>query len=246
MTVKDKISFYVQYIIGRITVFIVLPLIVAAIKIANYRVKEMNRVREKVKKLLKGHPGPWLICPNHLTMIDSVIVAYAMIPSWRYLFQYRMLPWNVPETTNFKNNIFIVMICFLMKCIPVERGGDRGSVQSVLSKCNHLLLKGENLVIFPEGTRSRDGRVKTKEFPYSAGRFFLKIPNIRVMCIYLRGENQIIHSAMPRYGESFIMKVEEAELSTKLKGLRAQREVSGQIITQLLKMEEIYFDSRGK
>ena len=246
MNQKDTIFFYLQYLIGRITVFITLPLIVLAVKCAGYRIKQVNRVRKQVKTMMTHHPGPWLICPNHLTMIDSVILAYALVPPRQYLFQYRRLPWNVPELTKFKGNLFVVVICFLMKCIPLVRGGDRKALKSVFSKCSHLLEKKENLIIFPEGTRSRTGRVKKKGFPYGAGRFFLSVPAVRVMCVYLRGENQAGYSALPRYGEAFYLSLKQAVLSTPFKGLRAQRDLSGQIIAELSQMEEEYFASCGK
>ncbi len=246
MTGVSKTFFYFQYAIGRLAVFLTVPLIILTIKLFGYRIKNLGAVRKKVKKMMQVHPGPWLICPNHLTMIDSAILAYAMIPGWQYLVSYRMLPWNVPELTNFKGNPLIVVICFLMKCIPVVRGGDRGGIKKVLAKCGFLLLKKESLMIFPEGTRSRHGRVNTKEYPYSAGRLFLKVPDVRVMCVYLRGDGQKVHSSIPGFGERFFMAIEECRPETQLKGLRAQRECSAKIIAHLAKMEEAYFAAHGK
>ena len=94
---------------------------------------------------MDAHPGPWLICANHLTLIDSVILAYSMIPIYRYIVHYKLLPWNVPEQMNFNRNIFVGLICFLTKCIPIIRGGDRSAVHSTMAKCAFLLYKGENL-----------------------------------------------------------------------------------------------------
>ena len=34
-----------------------------------------------------------------------------------------------------------------------------------------MLKKGENLTIFPESTRSRNGRIDTSDYLYSVGRF---------------------------------------------------------------------------
>lgn len=227
-------------------VFLTIPLIVLAIKLYGYKICEVDKVRKKVQELLTVHKGPWLICPNHLTMIDSAILAYAMINPVKYMFAYRLLPWNMPERMNYSGNLFVVLICYLMKCIPVVRGGDRGGISNVLGKCRYLMNKKQNLMIFPEGTRSRDGRVKTKDFPYSSGRLFLTVPDTRVMCIYLRGKNQDTYSGMPRYGEKFFMAVEEIFPRTSLKGLRAQRDISFQIINHLFGMEEAYFAACGK
>ena len=243
MNARDKLFFYFQYVMGRLTVFVTAPLILLAIKAAGYRVRELNNVRGAVSKMMDDHPGPWLICANHLTLIDSVILAYAMIPTYRYLFQYKSLPWNVPEQMNFNRNIFVGLACFLTKCIPIIRGGDRGAVKSTLAKCAFLLNKGENLMIFPEGTRSRSGRVNTEDFPYGVGRLFCNIPDCYVMAIYLRGDGQKTYSNFPRHGETFAMTVEECRPKTELKGLRAQRDCSGQIVEHLSKMEKDYFAS---
>jgi len=228
---------------GQLTVFITAPLIRLAIKAAGYRVRDLSKVRKTVAKMMDNHHGPWLICANHLTLIDSVILAYAMMPIHRYMFQYKLLPWNVPEQMNFNSNIFVGLACFLTKCIPIIRGGDRDAVKSTLGKCAFLLNKGENLMIFPEGTRSRSGLVNTRDFPYGVGRLVCNIPDCRVMCIYLRGDGQKKYSNFPRYVETFTMRAEECRPKTELKGLRAQRDCATQIVERLSQMEKDYFKS---
>lgn len=240
---KEKAYFYFQYMIGRLMIFITAPLVVIAIKAARYRVRNIDAVRRRVQDLMATHRGPWLICANHLTLIDSVILAYAMLPARRYIFQYNLLPWNVPERMNFNRNLFVGLACFLTKCIPVIRGGNRDAVRSTLGKCAYLLGKGENLMIFPEGTRSRSGRVNTGEFSYGAGRLFCSVPGCRVMCLYMRGDGQETYSNFPRYGETFTLAVEECRPETESKGLRAHRDCSAQIVTFLSEMEHRYFAS---
>lgn len=235
-----------QHIIGRLTIFAAAPLILLAIRIIGYRVKQIETIRRQMARLMETHPGPWLICANHLTLIDSVILLYAMNPVTRYFSRFDLMPWNVPEHMNFNRNAFVKLACYITKCIPVKRGGDREGVKSILEKCAYVLGKGGNLMIFPEGTRSRTGLVNTKDFPYGTGRLFLKTPGCRVMCIYLRGDRQDTYSNFPRIKESFYMATEECFPKTSLKGLRAQRECAGQIVRQLSQMENKYFKSRGK
>ncbi len=241
-----KRSFLRQYIIGWLFIFISAPLVLLAIKIAGYTVRDLKKNRTAILKLFKRHNGPWIICANHLTMIDSVVLAYAMLPLHRYLFEYRLVPWNVPEKMNFQQNPIVAFICYLLKCIPVERGGDRGAVKSTLDKCSYLLKKKENLMIFPEGTRSRNGRINTKEFSYSVGRLFINNSNCRVMCIYIRGDGQESYSNFPKKNETFSMKVKECRPETRLKGLRAQRDCAKQIVTNLAQMEKDYFETCGE
>lgn len=235
-----------QYVMGRALVFLTIPLMALAIKLAGYRVRDLKEIRRGIKSLMHDHPGPWLICANHLTLIDSVILVYAMVPPYRYLFRFRDFPWNIPEHMNFNRNPALRALCFLTKCIPVVRGGDRGRVKSSLEKCLMVLGQGEPLMIFPEGTRSRNGRVNTEDFPYSVGRLALAVPDCRIMCVYLRGDGQETYSDLPRRGETFYMAVRECRPETTLKGLRAQRECAARIIAHLKQMENHYFKLRGK
>ncbi len=241
-----KRSFLRQYIIGWLFIFITAPLVILAIKIAGYSVRDLKKSRTAILNLFKKHKGPWIICANHLTMIDSVILAYAMLPLHRYLFYYRLVPWNVPEKMNFQRNLIVGLICYLLKCIPVQRRGDRGAVKSTLDKCSYLLEKKENLMIFPEGTRSRNGHINTEEFSYGVGRLFVNSPDCRVMCIYLRGDGQEIYSNFPRRNETFSMMVKAYQPETRLRGLRAQRDCARQIVACLAQMEKDYFETCGK
>jgi len=242
MITEAKRSLYLQYFLGRVAVFITGPLILLAMKLAGYRIRELKEVRRTVQKLLDAHRGPWLICANHLTLIDSVILTFGMLPVHRYMFRYDLLPWNLPEKMNFYRSKAVRIACYLTKCIPVVRGGDRDEVRLTLERCDHLLRKGENLMIFPEGTRSRTGRVNATDFPYGVGRLICSTPGVRVMCIYLRGDGQTTYSDFPRHNETFGLRVTECRPKTGLKGLRAHRECTRQVIDHLAKMEKDYFD----
>ncbi len=246
MEAHVKRAFRFQYGMGRALVFLTVPLIALAVKLAGYRIHDLKNIRRTVKNLMIRHPGPWLICANHLTLIDSVILVHAMMPFYRYLFRFRDLPWNIPEHMNFNRNPALRAVCFLAKCIPVVRGGDRGRVKSSLEKCLFVLGWGEPLMIFPEGTRSRTGRVNTEDFPYSAGRLALAVPGCRIMCVYLRGDGQKTYSDLPKRGETFFMTVKECRPETTLTGLRAQRDCASRIITCLHQMENDYFKRRGQ
>lgn len=241
MSALAKYSLNLQSLLGRLAAFVIGPLSYLLFKFMRYRVRDLRNVRRECLLHFKKHKGPWLICPNHLTMIDSAILAIAMLPLYRYLLQYRLLQWNLPESNNFMTNPFLAILCYLLKCIPVNRGGDRDKMKSVLDKCDYLLSKKQCLMIFPEGKRSRTGRVKTEGFSYGAGRFVNNHEDCRVMCVYLRGDHQDAYSTIPRLGERFIMKVETFRPRTRHKGLRGQRDYAKQIIKRLVGMEETYF-----
>ncbi len=117
----------------------------------------------------------------------------------------------------------MTVCCYLLKCVPISRGGDRNAVKSTLEKIAYLLQRGETFLLFPEGTRSRGGRIDLENFQYGVGRLFSKAPDCRVMCVYLRGDGQDTYSNFPKYKETFTVKSEICHPVTGLKGLRAQR-----------------------
>ena len=237
-----KSLLYLQYVMGRLAIFVIGPLVFLAIKLMRYKVRDLSKTRKMAQDLFKKHRGPWIICPNHMTMIDSAIVAYAIAPLYRYMLQYRLLPWNLPEQANFQSNIFLAILCYLAKCIPISRGGDRRKMKSTLDKCNYLLGKKENLLIFPEGGRSRTGRVDTENFSYGVGRLIANAGDCRVMCVYLRGDGQKTYSSIPEFGEHFTMKIETFSPDMENRGLKAQRSCARQIVEHLSRMEKDCFD----
>ncbi len=246
MTKLSICALWFQYFFGRVAVFITAPLIICAIKLAGYRIRDLCKIRQEITHTMRKHNGPWLICANHLTMIDSFILSYAMFPGYRYMLQYSLIPWNVPEHANFNRGILLSFLCYLVKCIPVKRGGDRNSVKRSMDKCAYLLNHGQNLMIFPEGTRSRTGRVSSENCTYHVGRLVNKTPDARVLCIYLRGDRQNNYSNFPKFRETFTLTTCQFRPKTGLRGLRAHRDFARQIIDQLSKMEIAYFDSCRK
>lgn len=231
---------------GRISVVFIVPLVFIFMRVLGYRVRDIKQIREQVRKAYETHEGPWIICPNHLTMIDSVIIEYAMISLSRYVVNYRMLPWNLPERSNFSTNPIVALLCYLTKCIPISRGGDRDKIRETLAKCNYLLGRKESILIFPEGGRSRTGFVREDTFSYGVGRFLMSNNECKVLCVYLRGDRQDTYSGIPRLGERFTMEVETFNPYTEYRGLKGQREYARQIVEHLAVMEKRYFEICGK
>jgi 1-acyl-sn-glycerol-3-phosphate acyltransferase len=243
---SDRTGLFLQGVIGRIAAFVTMPLGFLFVRLMGYRIRDLKRLRADVRRIFGEHQGPWLICPNHLTMIDSVVISYGLFSLFDHIFRFRDIPWNLPERKNFHKNFLLVIICYLMKCIPVDRGGSRERVQRLLDQCIQVLDWRQSLLVFPEGKRSRSGRVDRENFSYGVGRLIYEQKETRVLLIYFRGDGQQTYGSIPRFGEHFTMTIEAfTPKRGEGGGLRVQRAYAAEIVEKLAVMEERYFASRG-
>ena len=231
--------------IGRIAGLLWIPVAATLLRFwMRYRVENVENLRRQYRDLRAGSHTPLLICANHLTLIDSLIITWALVSPWRLTFRFNLMPWNTPERTNFAAKWWQRFGSYLAKCIPVTRGGRREEVAQVLQRVSYLLRRGEVAVIFPEGGRSRSGRVDVENYAWGTGRIAASVPGCHVLCVYLRGRKQDAWGPIPVRGERFHMELACIEPKTDFRGPRAIRDISVQIITQLARMEESYFDAR--
>jgi 1-acyl-sn-glycerol-3-phosphate acyltransferase len=210
-----------------------------------YRWENLRAFRTKIRSLLDRQNGPVILCPNHLTMIDSLLLIWAMTPAWRALSKPRLFPWNTPEKKNFSHNALFRFFCYIGKCLPVVRQGPAHKTRVFMDKIKVLLAKGQSLMMFPEGTRSLSGRVDTKNFAYGIGKIIddIRREGLRpqILCLYLRGKHQTCKSAVPSRGDKFFIDAELVEPRTPHSGLRAARDLATQIVQRLAGMEAAYF-----
>ena len=244
LSFRAKALLLFQNGLGRLMAVVLAPFYFALIRLMGYRIRDLKALRAACRREFEKHEGPWLICANHLTIADSPLLSYAMLSLGSHLRAYRWVPWNLPERNNFRNP-FLVMLCYLSKCIPVQRGGPRAEMRQTLAKCTYLLSRKQRLLIFPEGGRSRTGRVDTEQFSYGVGRFLDNDQeDLRIMCLYMRGDAQVSYSTIPAFGERFTVLVDVFRPGkSALTGLRVQRDYAGQIIGRLAEMEKGYFEA---
>ncbi|MBW2291975.1 MAG: 1-acyl-sn-glycerol-3-phosphate acyltransferase [Deltaproteobacteria bacterium] len=212
--------------------------------VLGYRIDNVAEIREQYRQLREESDLPILICPNHLTLIDSVIIAWALVPWWRYLIHFDLMPWNTPERKNFARTGVTRVLVFIAKCIPISRGGERAKVANALVRVTHLLNRGETALVFPEGTRSRTGRVNDESIAWGVGRIVASTPGCRVLCIYSRGDTQESWGSIPNMGDHFDMRLECFEPKSDCRGARLSRDLVSQIVARLAHMEEAYFNGR--
>ena len=213
--------------------------------IRGYRIPAHAAIRRRFQDLMATGSGPLILCPNHLTLIDSMILIWALIPWWRWFLSPSLIAWHLPERRNFYNKLLPRFLWYLSKCIPIVRRGPPEETRHTLDKVQYLLAHGEIVEIFPEGTRSRIGRIDPENATYGVGRIFLETSHARVLCAYLRGDGQRTYSDLPRCGESFSLDLAMIEPRTNHVGLRGARQISTEIIQKLIEMEHAYFETRA-
>ncbi len=91
--------------------------------------------------------GPAVLVANHLSMLD-ILVLYGLFRPFKWvakaeLFKIPFVGWNM----------------WINDYVPVWRG-DRESVRKMMLHCRAHLARGMPILVFPEGTRSADGRLK--------------------------------------------------------------------------------------
>jgi 1-acyl-sn-glycerol-3-phosphate acyltransferase len=209
--------------------------------VRGYRISGMRAFRDEIRRKLGPHRTPLLVCPNHLTAIDSLVLIWALGSGLHYLQKDRDFAWNLPERRNLGEGLLLLVACYLCKCIPVLRQGPPEVTARTMSKIRHLLAGGHRVMIFPEGTRSRSGRVDTRDFAYGTGRLVQEVPGTRVLCVYLRGLGQEVCSYLPRRGETFHLCFDVLEPTSPNKGLRGSRDISRLIVERLASLEEEWF-----
>ena len=127
--------------------------IISTVTIAWIFFKVLNRTKVYGKKNIPLKTN-LLLLPNHLTMIDSFLVGpMAFYP--KVILKPSLLPWSPAAEENFFNNPILAWMSAKWKAIPVKRGRKDLEVLNRMSE----LLPHSTMINFPEGTRSRTGKL---------------------------------------------------------------------------------------
>lgn len=244
LTKREKLSLAIQEAVSYCLFLIFGPLIFIIFKYKfKFQVDDLEAHRKKYQEILGQSRGPVLICTNHLTKIDSVIQAMIINSVGGYLLNFKSLPWNLPEKSNYYHKFMLRAFCYLGKCIPVQRMTGPHNKLKTMSRIQHVLSRGNVVSIFPEGTRSRSGLISTEDFSYGTGEILKKTDDATVICLYLRGRKNGGFANYPQAGERFYLKMESFAPVSEFSGLRRVKDISTQIIIKLKDMETEYFEN---
>ncbi|MCX5660211.1 MAG: lysophospholipid acyltransferase family protein [Planctomycetota bacterium] len=118
--------------------------------------------------------GPVLLVSNHQSYLDPMLVGVG---------GHRRQFYAMARSTLFRNKAFSGIIRF-MNAVAVERGT---ADMTAMRRCIELLQQGNALLIYPEGTRTLDG----KTGPFATGTMLLiKRAKPRVVPVAIEGSFQ--------------------------------------------------------
>lgn len=214
-----------------------------------YTIENMAQIRTEFRRIWekKERDGvPLMICANHLTFIDSALIIWALASNWWYLFNYKAFTWNLPAGDFFKKKLHYHLTLYLTKCIFLDRKGTSAHKNAVLNLCRYLLKKGNVVLIFPEGQRSRTGTFDEERLRFGVGKIAASLENAQILCIYLRGDKQETFSNYPPVNSrfNFQMKLIAPEISAETSKKQASVEIVKQIGATIKQMENTYFAER--
>ncbi len=118
----------------------------------------------------------YIVVSNHQSQVDILLAFYLFIPfkwiSKREVFNLPFLGWNM----------------ILNKHIGIKRG-DKDSVKKMMQDCEAALKQGCSLFFFPEGTRSKTGKLKT----FKPGAFILsKKMKVNILPVIMEGTSDVL------------------------------------------------------
>jgi len=116
------------------------------------------RVTVRGAEHLRRH-DPCLFIANHQSVVDVWVMLTVVPPNTRFvakreLFRVPVLGWALAATG----------------CIPIDRSNRARAIRS-LRQAGERIRAGRSVVLFPEGSRSRDGRLA----PFKKGAFHLAL-----------------------------------------------------------------------
>jgi 1-acyl-sn-glycerol-3-phosphate acyltransferase len=125
----------------------------------------------------------YVIVSNHQSGLD-ILVAFRLFIPFKWVSKAEMF--KVP---------FIGWNMWLNQYIKLKRG-DKASIEKMFADCEKALSRGCSIFMFPEGTRSKNGKIK----PFKPGAFILaKKKKIPILPVVISGT----HSALPKRSLNF-------------------------------------------
>jgi 1-acyl-sn-glycerol-3-phosphate acyltransferase len=142
------------------------------------------RRRTSGQEHFRGLEPPVVLVANHSSHMDTPAILRALPRRWR-----RRTAVAAAADYFYKNRLVANLVSLAFNTVPLQRRGG-GLDASATDHLHRLIDQRWNLLLYPEGTRSRDGRVGRLR---SGAAVLAADHGISIVPIYVRGT----HEAMP-------------------------------------------------
>jgi 1-acyl-sn-glycerol-3-phosphate acyltransferase len=117
-----------------------------------------TRRRVEGTENLRGLSGPIVFVANHASHLDTPAILRALPRRWR-----RRTVVAAAADYFYKRKVVAVAVSVLFNTVPIERRSGRAASRA-MTQIDRLLDRGNSLLLFPEGTRNRNGAVGRLRF----------------------------------------------------------------------------------
>jgi 1-acyl-sn-glycerol-3-phosphate acyltransferase len=104
--------------------------------------------------------GRYAYASNHQSLLDTLLLGATLPGDFKWAVKSSLMA--IP---------FLGWHLRLAGHVRVDRSGDQGAAVSTVNRFAQVLGEGKPLLVFPEGTRSKDGQVK----PFKMGLFYAAV-----------------------------------------------------------------------
>lgn len=152
---------------------------------------------------LEGLEPPLIFAANHNSDLDTPVVYAALPYKWRRrlapamgqdVFQAHFRPQGYPWKERLSISLQYYLACLLFNAFPLAQR--TGGVRRSLKYAGELVDDGHSILIFPEGERSRDGKM----LPFKPGVGLMSVRlQVPVVPLYLSGMFEVysVHHSWP-------------------------------------------------
>lgn len=158
--------------------------------------------------------GPAIVCANHSSLLDPILIALAFGPRRQLFFMAKAELFKIPVLKNILNSAGV---------FPVERG--ETDINAIRKAMKHL-KNGEQIMMFPEGTRV--GADESAAAKSGAVRIAAKL-NVPILPVYISNNKKAFRMSKLIIGEPYKLNLTEGrdysrlseELMQKIKELES-------------------------
>jgi len=205
----------------------------------------LNRTRITGIENIKDLDSKWILASNHLSILDDLFLGPILLFP-KSMRGYSYFPYHAPEERNFYKKRLISSFMRHCKSIPLIRGA--GIFQPGMNRIIKSVDEGGILHIYPEGTRSRSGKIAAGK--PGIGRIVCETGAV-VIPVYHQGLEGVlpIGTTIPRIGKDIRIAIgEPMRFETEVepgKEIKKWKSISTEITEEIHKQKQITEEKWG-